>query len=144
MPLVEMRKCEECGKMAWHELIDCGPPSPCYWKCRECGERRGSPRIALDPDYALHRGRIQTETQAAVVQVVDISVRGARLRLTGDDEFHLEPGLKLLFNAELQPVGPLGVFHMATVKWASQSEFGIAFHKPLFASAADLACVIMA
>ncbi|MHC1789929.1 PilZ domain-containing protein [Solidesulfovibrio sp.] len=144
MPLVEMRKCSECDKMAWHELIDCGSPAPCYWKCRECGGRRTSPRITLDPDYALHRGRIQTENHAAVVHLVDISVRGARLRLAGGDVFAVQPGLVLLFNADLQPVGPLGVFHRATVRWVNLDEFGIAFAKPLLASAADLSCAIMA
>lgn len=142
MPLVELKKCRECGRTSWHELVDHGPPTPCYWRCRECGDRRAAERIRLSEDYALHRGRVQTQRQAAAVEIVDISVLGARLRFVAEDGFPVRQSDQILFNAELQPVGPLGVFHLSTVRWVEADEFGIAFHKPLFASAADLSCVV--
>ena len=142
MPLVELKKCNECGKTGWHELVDHGPPAPCYWRCRECGERRAAKRIQFSEDDALHRGHVQKPTSAAQVQIIDLSVLGARLRLTGEEDFMVQKKDRLLFNAGLQPVGPLGVFHPATVRWVKDDEFGIAFQKPLFASAADLLCMV--
>ena len=142
MPLVELRKCTECGTTAWHELEDRGPPAPCYWRCRECGERRLAKRISLSDDYALHRGHVQTQSQAAAVHIIDISVLGARLRFVAGEGFPVVHRDKILFNARLQPVGPLGVFHMATVRWVKNNEFGIAFQEALFACAADLSCCI--
>ncbi|OLN30757.1 hypothetical protein DVDV_0459 [Desulfovibrio sp. DV] len=76
------------------------------------------------------------------MQIIDLSVLGARLRLTGEEDFIVQKKDRLLFNAGLQPVGPLGVFHMATVRWVEDDEFGIVFQQPLFASAADLTCII--
>ena len=142
MPLVELKKCPQCGTTAWHELVDHGPPTPCHWRCRTCGERRAARRVQLSQEHALHRGYVQKPTSAAQVQIVDLSVLGARLRLTGDEDFPVQPKERLLFNAKLQPVGPLGVFHRATVRWVKGNEFGIAFQKPLYASAADLLCMV--
>ncbi len=85
---------------------------------------------------------MQKPTSAAQVQIVDLSVLGARLRLTGEEDFPVEQKERLLFNAKLQPVGPLGVFHRATVRWVKGDEFGIAFQEPLYASSADLLCMI--
>lgn len=144
MPLVEFRKCPHCGAMTWHEMIDGGPPLPCYWQCRGCGERRSAKRIALGEDYALHRGRVQTENRAAQVQIVDISVHGARLRFAGKDAFALHRNETVLFNAGLQPIGPLGVFQRATVRWVDRTDFGIVFNTPLAACATDLSCVVKA
>ena len=70
--------------MAWHELVDNGPPTPCYWRCRTCGERRSAKRIQLSQEYALHRGYVQKPTSTAQVEILDLSVLGARLRLTGE------------------------------------------------------------
>jgi len=142
MPLVELRKCAECGKTAWHELVDRGPPGPCFWRCRECGDRRTAQRVALSQEHALHRGHVQTQRQAAQVHIVDISVLGARLRFVEEDGFPVAKKDKILFNAGLQPVGPLAEFHMATVRWVDGDDFGIAFQKPLFASACDLSCIV--
>ena len=86
MPLVELKKCPECGATTWHELVDHGPPAPCYWRCRTCGERRAARRIQLSQDHALHRGHVQKPTSAAQVQILDLSVLGARLRLTDAPE----------------------------------------------------------
>ena len=142
MPLVELRKCAECGRTAWHELVDQGPPAPCSWRCRECGDRRSAKRVCLSDDHALHRGHVQTQNQAAAVHILDLSVLGARLRFVAGDGFPVAKRDKILFNAGLQPVGPLGEFHLATVRWTANDEFGIAFQKALFASAADLSCVV--
>jgi len=142
MPLVKLNKCTACGNTTWHEMVDCGPPGPCSWRCRDCGDRRAAKRVALSDDYALHEGHVQTQTRSAAVRIVDISVLGARLRFADDGGFPLSRSDKILFNAALQPVGPLGVFHLSTVRWVEGNEFGIAFQKPIFASAADLACVV--
>ncbi|KHK03365.1 PilZ domain-containing protein [Desulfovibrio sp. TomC] len=142
MPLVELKKCAECGKTGWHELVDHGPPTTSFWRCRACGDRRAAERIRLSEEYALHRGHVQKPTRAAQVQILDLSVLGARLRLSGEEDFSVAQKDKVLFNAGLQPVGPLGVFHMATVRWVKDDEFGIAFQKPLLACAADLLCMI--
>jgi hypothetical protein len=142
MPLVELKKCKECGHTDWHELVDNGPPGPCYWRCRTCGERRAARRIQLSEEYALHLGHVQKPTSAAQVQILDLSALGARLRLTGEEDFTVEQKDRLLFNAGLQPVGPLGVFHLATVRWVKGDQFGIAFQKPLYTSADDLTCII--
>lgn len=85
---------------------------------------------------------MQKPTSAAQVQILDLSVLGARLRLTGEEDFPVKQKEGLLFNAKLQPIGPLGVFHQATVRWVKGDEFGIAFQKPLYASSADLLCMI--
>lgn len=142
MPLVELKKCPECGATTWHELVDHGPPAPCYWRCRTCGERRAARRIQLSQDHALPRGHVQKPTSAAQVQILDLSVLGARLRLTDEERFAVRPKDRVLFNAGLQPVGPLGVFHEATVRWVRGDEFAVAFDKPLCACAADLLCMI--
>lgn len=142
MPLMQHRLCNKCGKTSWHELVDRGAPGPCYWCCRECGERRAAKRVVLSEDHALHRGHVQTQNHAAQVHILDINVLGARLRFVADDGFPVARSDTILFNAGLQPVGPLGVFHLATVRWVKDADFGIAFKKPLFASAADLACVV--
>jgi len=142
MPLVELKKCPQCQTTAWHELVDYGPPTTSYWQCRTCGERRAAKRIQLNQEDALHRGHVQKPNSAAQVQVLDLSVLGARLRLPAEERFTVQPKDRLLFNAGLQPVGPLGVFHGATVRWVRGNEFGVAFEKPLCACAADLLCMI--
>ena len=142
MPLVELRKCAECGKTAWHELVDRGPPAPCYWRCRACGDRRSAKRVAFCAEDALHRGHVQTQHQAAEVYIVDISVHGARLRFVEDDGFPVAEKDQILFNAGLRPVGPLAEFHMAAVRWVDGGDFGIAFNNPLSASPSDLSCVL--
>ena len=142
MPLVELRKCAACGKSAWHELVDRGPPAPCFWRCRECGERRSAKRVSFCADDALHRGHVQTRHQAAEVHIIDLSELGARLRFVEAKGFPVAEHDKILFNAGLQPVGPLGEFRMATVRWVEDDEFGIAFEKPLFTSPNDLSCVV--
>lgn len=144
MPLVAYRTCPQCGKMAWHEFVDFGAPGDCYWMCRECGERRMAERVSLGPEYSRHLGKVQTQTASSLVRIVNLSVLGARLQLGNGSDLSLERGDVVLFNARLQPVGPLGEYRAATVRWVAKDEFGVAFKKPLFACAADLKCVVKA
>lgn len=138
MPLVQYTTCSQCDGLTWHEFVDNGPAGECAWVCRQCGDRRAAPRVHLTPESACHRGKLQTDTSAREVMILDLSVLGARLEIEDDDTPMPCRGDTVLFNPRLQPVGPLGVFHRAKVRWVAGSECGVAFERAIFASAADL------
>lgn len=140
MPLVQYTTCSQCDRLTWHEFVDDGVRD-CAWVCRECGDRRTTRRVTLSPQCALHRAKLQTDTLAREVMVLDLSVLGARLEI--DDESPMPcRGDMVLFNPKLQPVGPLGDFHRAKVRWVQGSECGVAFERAIFASASDLRRIV--
>lgn len=141
MPLVQYTTCAQCDRLTWHEFVDRGPLGDCAWVCRECGDRRSARRVTLTPDCACHRGKLQTDAVAREVLVRDLSVLGARLEFEDDQEMPCR-GDVVLFNPKFQPVGPLGVFHRAKVRWVSGCECGVAFERAIFASADDLRRIV--
>lgn len=54
----------------------------------------------------------------------------------------MSPNELVLFNAKLQPSGPLGEFRKAYVRWIEGKTLGISFKVPLFESPQELICVI--
>ena len=142
MPLLKHATCSECGKTAWHEFVARGAAGECCWVCRECGNQRSAPRVSLGPQYGKRQGKIQTSTASNEVNIVNLSVLGARLELVEEEVLQLKRGDRILFNAKLQPVGPLGEYRRATVRWTKGSEIGVAFTPPILASASDLTRII--
>lgn len=144
MPIVQYSSCERCRGMTWHEYVADSVTGTGVWICRDCGDRRAAERFSLGPEAARQLGKIQTDTLISEVAVLDISVLGARLQVLAPGDHMPEKGDGLLFNPRLQPVGPLGVYHRARVRWVDGAVCGVAFAQALLACAADLKRIVKA
>jgi len=142
MPLLELRKCAHCGRNTWQEFNSLPPPARSYWQCRECGEQKEVPPVSCDVTQLLRRARIQTRDACADVHIVQITRKGAHLRLDPDFPIHLQVGDRLLFNAHLQPFGELAHYLPATVRWEKDHDCGITFARPLSLPLGGIMCII--
>ena len=142
MPVIKHETCSHCNKPAWHEQACFHDLGDTCWICRSCGNRRGGKRISLGDIHARPLGKIQTRNASSPVEIINIHNEGAKLEIVEGGSLPVSPDELVLFNAKMQPSGPLGEFRKACVRWIEGNTLGISFKTPLFESPEELVCVI--
>ena len=98
--------------------------------------------MSLGDIHARPIGKIQTRNASSLVEIINIHNEGAKLEIVEGGSLPVSPRELVLFNAKLQPSGPLGEFRKADVRWIEGDTLGISFKTPLFESPEELVCVI--